>query len=181
MPALVLDEAVIRPQIHGHLSTADGTLRDELGRHAQAALAQDHASHGLAVVVGPLVAGERALPEPVVSLRVEEPVLVDAGILEAVVDVRGEHEVVAVADEPDDCLVRGSHLALVAVVPDVTAPPGPSLLGGGKGVEAARVHVADAVTCGEVAEESLEPLTVIGEATRGGEAGTGADQHGIAA
>ena len=72
-------------------------VRHELAGNPQVALLVDHGTDGIFVVPGFLAARAAALEEAVIALCVEEPLLVEARPLEAVVHVGGEHEVVAIA------------------------------------------------------------------------------------
>ena len=116
-------------------------VRHELAGNPQVALLVDHGTDGIFVVPGFLAARAAALEETVIALCVEEPLLVEARPLEAVVHVGGEHEVVAIAQEVEKLLVDMPRYGIVAVAHDVTAPEGPVLLQGIVRVEPAGVHV----------------------------------------
>ena len=128
------------------------------------------------------MAWDRTLEEPVVALRVEEPLLVEAGALELVVDVGGEDKVVPAVHNATQVKVCVPHRSGVALVPDDAGPPGPELLLRVVGIEAAGVLVVEAVALRKVAVEPLEALAGVGELrpARHREAGAGAYEHGVA-
>mgnify|MGYP001639687314 CR=1 FL=1 len=113
-PSLALNEAGIDAQIRRHLLTAPRAARNQLRRDAHALLAGHRLAYPLLVVVGGIVAGDRTLQQPVIALRVEQAFLVEAGILETVIDVRGDHEVVATVHEVQEVRVHLPRAGLVA-------------------------------------------------------------------
>ena len=196
VPSLVLHKGAIRPQVHAHGPAAPGTAGHQLrrhrhfGRHAvrecqrpvrrdDVALGGHHGADGLGIIVGGVVAGLAALPQPVVPLGIEEAALVEAGLLEAVVHVGGQHEPVLPPDQGEEAGVHGLGRVQVPVDIDVAAPIGPALLRCGEGIKAAAVHILKAVPGGKVPEIALEPLPGVDEAGGGGKARTGADEHGV--
>ena len=138
-----------------------------------------HAPHGLFVVVGTFMAGRGALPETVVSLHIEEPLLIDPRKLELMIHVGGEHEIVPAAHDLKESPVQRHGAGFVAVVPYVAAPPCPVLLRRGEAVKTSGIHVGYAVGCGKVPEKSLEALPGIRESGRGGKPGSGSHEHGV--
>ena len=133
----------------------------------------------LEVVVGPVVARHGALPEAVVALRVEEPVLGESRLLELVVHIGGDDEEVLVADDRQQLGVSVLRRVRVTVAPDVAAPESPGLLRGAVGVEARGIHVRETVGIDEIAEEPFEALSRVGESGAGRKTRTGADDDGI--
>ena len=120
-----------------------------------------------------------ALQEAIVSLGVEEAPAVEAGQLELVVNVGGEHKVIFVAHEGEQVIIGGARRLHVPVAPDVAAPVRPVLLEGAKRVEASGVHVLKAVPLDEVAEDRLEARARVREARGRREAGARADDDRV--
>ena len=179
VPAGVLDEGRVGPQVGAHGLPAARAARHEPGGHAHVPLLADHGGHGPGVVVGGVVAGGGALEEPVVALGVEQAVLGQAGPLEAVVDVRGQDEEVAAGQEREQVGVDGAGAGLVAQEGDVARPVGPLLLRARKGVEAGRVGVGEAVAGDEVGEALGEDGAGVGVSVGDGQARPGPDDDGV--
>lgn len=93
IPALVLDEGVVAPQVHGHGPAADRAMRDKFCGDTHIPLLCHHAPDGFLVVPGLLTAWLRALPQAVVSLGIEQPRLIKAGQLELMVHIGGKDKV----------------------------------------------------------------------------------------
>ena len=184
MPALILDERSIRPEVHAHGLAAHRAVRHEFARHLHArertsrqrqlavrpryvALRFEHRADRGLVVVRLLVARLAALPEAVIALGVEEPLFVEARQLELMVNVGGEHEVVAAAHEVEQVGVYAGRREVVTVAIDVAAPIRPMLLEGVEGVEPTGIHVGEAVLLDEIAEPPVESLACIRKASRG--------------
>lgn len=103
-PALVLNEALVAPQVHRHRPAADRTARQQRRGDPQSALRRRHSPHRRFVVIGPVVAGRGALPQSVIALRVKQPRLGEARQPELVVHVGRQYEIVlsrAAAAGPD--------------------------------------------------------------------------------
>ena len=98
------------------------------------------------------MARHAALPETVVSLGVEEPVLGESGQLEPVIDIGGQHEEILALKQVQKLAVRVLGCRLVAIAPDIAAPVRPMLFERGVGMESCRVHVRKAVFLDEVGE-----------------------------
>lgn len=143
-------------------------------------LGHEHRANRPLVAVGAVMAGDAALEQAVVPLRVEQATGVEARELELVVHVGGEHEAIPVAHEREQVVVGAPRRLHIAVAVDVAAPVGPVLLEAVEGMEAARVHVGEPVAVDEVAEPALEPLPGVGEARRGRQPRAGADHHRVA-
>ena len=119
VPALVLDECIIRAQVHGHRLTADGTFRDKLGRYFHIILKLDHIKHEFFVIVGLVVAGYGALEQAVVALRIEKSLLVEARLLKLVIDVRGDDKIIIVLHKLEKYFVCAVVNVRVAVTVDM--------------------------------------------------------------
>ena len=151
----------------------------EHGQDAQVLLGGNHAAHEFFVIPCFLTAGLAALEQAVVSLRVEESLLVKAGALETMVHVCGQHKVVAVAHYAQELFVERRRYGIVSVAHDVAAPKRPVLLEQIIGIETAGIHIGKAVACGEVTKELLESLARIGVSGGGRESCSRTDYHGI--
>ena len=62
VPAGILHEGVVGPQVCGHPPAAAGATGHEFGRDMPVVLLGDHGHHLVVIVVGGLVAGGGALP-----------------------------------------------------------------------------------------------------------------------
>lgn len=160
VPSPVLDERVVGAEVHGHGTAATRAARHQLGRDPHVPLLPAHPADHALVVVCALAAGARALPQPVVALRVEQAPLVETEPLEAVVHVGGQDEVVPAPQEVQEPGVGAVVLELVAVQHDRPAPVRPLLLEAAVSPEAGDVHVRIVVPSDEVGEVPLVPLAV---------------------
>ena len=182
VPALILREAVVTAEVHGHGPAAVGAPGRQVGGHPHIPLALHHLPDRLPVVKGLLTAELRALERAVIPLGIEQPLLVNPRRLELVVHVGGDDEIVLVPHQLQQVIVHRLGRGGVAVEPDIAAPEGPALLLRGEGVEPAGIHIVKAVLLLKVGEVPFKPLPVIGEARRrgrahslrGGRAGPGA-------
>ena len=74
------------------------------------------------------------------------------------VDVRGQHEIVASLQQLAQLHIQRVRAKVIAVHHDVAAPKRPVFLGGDERVETAGIHVGEAVALAEVGECALEAL-----------------------
>ena len=179
MPALVLNEARVAAQVHGHGCAANGAAGNQLRRNPHVPLLPHHPSYGGFVVIGARVAGLRALPEAVVPLGVEQARPVEARDLKLMVHVRGQHEAFPLPNQVEKVEIRlpGGHI--VAVDVDVTAPPRPVFLQRFKGIEAAGIDVPDAVFLREIRKVLFKARAGVGHPRCGGQPRARADQHRV--
>ncbi len=96
VPALVLDKPVVRAKIHGQGLSAVRTARDERRRNFHVLLLCDHLPDNRFIVPCLLTARLTALKQPVVALRVKQPLFVEACLLKAVVNIRRDDKIVLV-------------------------------------------------------------------------------------
>ena len=198
MPPGVLHKGLIGAQVHGDRPAAVRADRDQVMgkahgetpvlRHLEYAVwIQDKAlrRHGFSdpvfIVVGLFDAAPGTLEQPVIALRVEEPLLVKAGALEAVVHIGGDHEIVPAPDQREEVMVHGFWRIHVSVDIDVPRPEGPAGLRVGERVEAAGIHIPEAEVLPEIKEIPVEPLAAVGKAGGRGKACASADDDGISA
>ena len=99
VPAFVFDEGAIGAQVHCCVRSAMGAMGHKLARYAHVVLLIHHGQNALLIVPGFLAAWAAALEETVIALRIEQAMLVESRALEAVINVGGEHEVIAAAYE----------------------------------------------------------------------------------
>ena len=142
-------------------------------------LRRNHFPDGFLIVVGLLVTRFRTLEQPVVALGIEQPLFVEARLLELVVDIGGNDEIVLVLHELQEVVVNGFRSRNVAIVENVSAPIGPMLLLGRELMEPCHVHIGEAVFLDEIGKILLEAFAIIVEASRGGETCACADDDGI--
>ena len=179
VPTLVLDKRIVGAQIHRKRGPTVRAMGHKRSRNAQVLLGGDHMAYEIFVVPGLLTAGFAALEQAVVSLRVEEPLLVKARTLETMVHIRSQHKVVAVAHYAQELFVERRRYGVVSVAHNVAAPKRPVLLERIIGIEAAGIHIGKAVACGKVAKELIESLARIGVSGGGRESCSGTDYHGV--
>lgn len=123
------------------------------------------------------MAGLGALPQAIVPLGVEQPLLVEARQLELVVHIGGQDKVVLVLYQLQQIAIYRLRRLFIAVYQDLPAPPGPVLLQAFKGIESAGVHVLDVVPGLKVAEIPPEPFAGVGHPRRGGQTRPRPDHH----
>ena len=99
VPAIIFHKGRISPQVHLHFFTTDGAMGHKLCRNFHTLLFLYHAADSFLIVICLLMAGSLALPKAVVSLGVEQPLLVKAVVLEKVVYVGGQDKVVLVLQQ----------------------------------------------------------------------------------
>src|SRR5699024_1451712 len=75
-PSVVLHKFIVGAEIHCHWSAADRAVRNQLRRDPHFFLPFYHQENGFSVVIGFLAAGPCALPQTVISLRIEETLFV---------------------------------------------------------------------------------------------------------
>ena len=177
IPAFILDEGIVTPQVHGHGTAAPGAAGHQLRGDPHVPLFRKHFADGLLVVIGLLMAGLGALPKAIVPLGVEQPLLVEARQLELVVHIGGQDKVILVLYQLQQIVIHGLRRLFIAVHQDLPAPPGPVLLQTFKGIESAGVHVPDAVPGLKVAEIPPEPFPGVGHPRGGGQARPRPDHH----
>lgn len=99
VPPCVLHKTVVNAQVGIHRGTAPGAGRKQVGGNLAADLLFNHLADSLFVIVGALVAGNRALEKAEISLHVVEAVLVEASPLKAMADVGGDDKVVFICNQ----------------------------------------------------------------------------------
>ena len=198
VPAGILDEGVVRAQVHGHAAAVRrgrnelrrnphgdgrGTVRTAVRRSEAACRRAEHAAgvpheplgfHG-AHDPGFIVPGlphrrVRALKQAVIALRVEQTVLREARSPELVIDVRRDHEMIPVLHEPEQFPIDRLRRIDVTVNVNIPGPERPAGLIIRKRVKSARIHVPEAEGSGKVREVRLEPLPRVGKPGRRREA-----------
>lgn len=96
VPAFVLDEFIVRTQIHCHRCAAMRTNGNKPGRDFHIVLLFTHCNNSLLFVVCFVAAGNGALKKSVVALSIEQPLFVEAGLLKLMVNVRRYDEIILV-------------------------------------------------------------------------------------
>ena len=113
------------------------------------------------------MAGTGALEKPVVTLRVEKPVLVKTRKLKLMIHVGGEYKIILARQKLPEIGIGTPRGGVVAVYKDLAGPPRPVFLGGGIGVEAAGIHIGDPVFPVKVRKKSLKAFAIVGQPRRG--------------
>ncbi len=119
------------------------------------------------------------MEQAVVPLGVEQAVLIEACLLEAMIHVGGEDEIVLVPDQIEELPIHRLGRVHIAVDPNIAAPVGPKLLLRRIGVETAGIHVGEAVFPAEVRKVFFESLPAVHEARRRGQTRARADDHSV--
>ena len=119
VPGLVLHKGIVTAEVVRHGAAAPRTAGNQLRGDSHVPLLGHHAPHRRFVVVGPLVAGLRALPQPVVPLGAEQAELVEPGLLKTVVHVNGNDETVLAAHQSPQPAVGRADVLGIAVEVDV--------------------------------------------------------------
>ena len=196
-PALVLDEAVVRAQVHGHIRAVHRAFGDQAGRdpHQEFPVLRNlkdsfpvfdkplglKCLHDPVLIVpGDAEGGVDALEKAVVSLGIKKSLFVKAGSLELVVHVGGDDKIVFIADQVQKLPVDRFRRIQIAVDVDISGPESPGdLRFQAHHIEAARIHVVEAVFFFEIKEIFFESLPAVGKSRRGGEAGAGSDDDRV--
>ena len=179
VPARVLDEGPVRAQVERHGPAAPGTAGHERGRDAHVLLHGEHRADLRLVVVRFLMTWLRALKEPVIPLRIEQPLLIKPRDLKAVIDVGRQHEVVFSSHQSEQVLVRLARGLVVTVDIDIARPVRPELLERRKGIKPARVHIVKAILLLEIVKILLKALAPVSKPRGRGEPRARADEHGV--
>ncbi len=158
IPVLILDEGIVDSQVHGYGPAALGAAGDQLRRDLHIPLFRHHPADRLLVVIGLLVAGLRALPQAVVPLGIEQPLLVKSPPTGTGGPRCGEDEVVLALYQLQQMVIDRLGGLFIAVHQDLPAPLGPVFLQTLEVVKAAGVHIPDAVFGLEVSKGLPEPL-----------------------
>lgn len=119
------------------------------------------------------------MEEAVIALRIEQAMLVEPRALEAVIDVGGEHEVIAAAHEFEQLLIDRLWNWVETVARDVSAPKRPILFKSFIGIESACIHIGKAIFRGEIAKKALETFACICVARCGGKSCARAYYNGV--
>lgn len=179
IPALVLYKGIVCPQVHGHGPATDWTAGDQFRRHPHIPLIAPHPLYNSFIIIGSLVAGLRALPKSIISLSVEQPLLIKARKLKLVVHIGGQYKIVLALHQLKQVLIDRPRRAFIAVHHDVAAPPCPILLWCFKGIKAPGIHIPDTVFPLKIAKIPFKPFSGIGQPSRGGQSCSRADHHGV--
>ena len=179
MPALVLDEGIVRAKVHGHRLSADGASGNEFGRDLHIFLPRQHLAHLFFVVVRLFVAGNTALEQPVIALRIKQPPFLEPRGLKPMVYVGGQNKIIFPLHEPQEGFVRLARGLVVSVDVDIPRPKRPKLFQRRVRVKPARIHIAKAVFFREIRKILIEPLPRIGEPRRRGKPRPRADDDRV--
>ena len=95
------------------------------------------------------------------------------------VDVGGDDEIILSVDQLEQVTVDRVRRVDVAVVVDVARPPCPEGFFVGEWIEAAGIHIADAVARGEIGKVFLEARAAVGQSRRGGKSRACADDDRV--
>ena len=176
VPALILHEGFVGPQVCRHRFPAARTFRDEFGGDPHIFLFVPHLPDNGFIVIGLWVAGDAALEQAVVALGVKQAVLVKAGFLKTVIHIGGEHKIILVFHQGQQILIDRFRRVHIAIDHDVSCPECPHLFRCFVGVKTAGIHISKAIFFAEVGEIFLEAFPAVGEPGGGGESRSGADE-----
>ena len=140
VPALILHEAVVAAEVRRQRPSAMRAVRNKLCRHGHfgrfrrskcairrncIALRSDHVLDNLPVIERLRATRLAALEQPVVSLRVEQAVLVKSGFLKAVIHIRCQDKVILVLHKRKQFFIDGFWRIRITVDVNIAAPIGP--------------------------------------------------------
>ena len=94
VPALILNKPMITAQIHRHWRLADRTMGNHLCRHSHIPLHCCHTAYSFFIVIGFLMTGPAALPQPIISLSAEQTLFIKACHLKLMVYIGGKNKIV---------------------------------------------------------------------------------------
>lgn len=106
-----------------------GAVRHEFRRNTHILLRPQHCPDRVFIVESFLPAWQTALEKPEIPLRVEEALLREACLLEAVVDIGGQNKVVLILHQIIEFFINRFRRGLIAVHPDHPAHICPPFLG----------------------------------------------------
>ena len=152
---------------------------NQLGRNTHVFLTIDHFADNGFVVPCLLAAGFAALKQPVIALRVNQPLFVEARLLEAVVDVRGDRKVVLALHQLEQVFIHRLRRVHITVDENIPAPVRPEFLFRRIREKAAGIHIRKAVFGGKIGEILSKSRTGIGKSRRRGQHRARADDDGI--
>ena len=179
MPSLVLHKGIIRAQIHGHGGTAHRAAGHQFRRNFHLLLPGNHFFHRCFVVIGLLAAGPGTLKQPVISLGIEKPLFVKAGLLKLMIHVGGNHKIVLVFYQLQKIVINAFRSAHVTIYIDIPAPVGPKFFRRFVRVKAAGIHIVKPVCLLEIRKIPSETLALIDKSRRSGQACAGADHNAV--
>ena len=137
VPAFILHKGIIRPQIHGHGCAADWTAGYQFAGDFSILLFGHHLFDNGFVIIGLLVAGPGTLPQAVVALGIEQPLLVKSCLLETMIHIGGQHKIVLSLHQFQKLLINWLRGVQIAIDIDIPAPIRPMFFQAVKGIEAA--------------------------------------------
>ncbi len=167
MPACVLHKAMVGAQIHAHGLAAYRAAWNQAARYTSVLLLRHHLPHDFFVVVCGIVAGLGALKQAVIALCVEEPLLIKARLLEAVIHIGAEHKIIFVFDQLQQLFVNRFGRIHIAVDVDIAAPVRPFFLQAVEGEKARGVHVLKAVGFDKIGKMLCKTRAAVRKACRG--------------
>lgn len=165
VPALILHEAVVAAEVRRQRPSAMRAVRNKICRHGHfgrfrhskcairrncIALRSDHVLDNLPVIERLRATRLAALEQPVVSLRVEQAVLVKSGFLKAVIHIRCQNKGILVLHKRKQFFIDGLRRIQITVDVNRTAPIGPVFFKRCIRVKPTGVHVVKIVFCGEI-------------------------------
>lgn len=179
IPALILHKGFVTAQVRGLWPAALGAARDQLRRDTHIRLLRNHLSNSSFIIISGLMACLTALPETVIALGIEQPRLIKTSQLKLMIHIGGQDEVVLILDQIQQIRIGLAGRHIVAVVIDVSAPPGPVFLRGGKRIEPTGIHIRDTVLLMEVGEVFQKALAAIGQTGGCRKTGARTDENSI--
>lgn len=162
VPSRVLYKSRIAAQIHSHRLSADWTVRDQRGRDLHIPLLCKHPPDNPFIVIGLVMAGPGTLPQAIIALRVEQPLLVKTRQLELMVHIGRKHEIIRIFHKLQQCTVRFAYAGFVPVHHYLPAPPRPVFLQGIIRIKTAGIHVLNTVFLMKIRKCLFKALAVIG-------------------
>lgn len=152
IPTLILHKCIVTPQIHCHWLATERAMRNQFCRHTHTFLLLHHLTNGGFVIIGFLATRLVTLKQAIITLRIEQPMLIESRLLKLVINIGSQNNVILILDQSQQVLIHWFRGWRVAIYPDIAAPIYPVFLQRVKGIKTARVHVAEVVLFCKVVE-----------------------------
>ena len=107
----------------------------------QISLRLHHIPHHIFIIIRLRMARLAALEQAVIALRVEQPLLVKAGFLEAMIDVCCQHEIIFLFYKIKKLTVDRKRCIHISINIDISAPVSPVLFQSIVRIKAAGIHI----------------------------------------
>ena len=119
----------------------------------------DHLPDRSFIVIGFLMTGAGTLPQAVISLGIEQPILVKSGLLELVVHIGSQYKIVLILHQIQQTLIYIYRSRLIPVQVDIPTPECPVFLQSIIRIKTSGIHIVKSILFLKVRKMLLEPLS----------------------